>query len=338
MEVHSEAFVGSSKRLREVVEKIPRLGACDATVLISGETGSGKDLLARAIHYQGVRKSKPFVPVNCAALPDHLVENELFGHVRGAFTGAELGHKGLLEEADEGTLFLDEVNSLNLVAQGKLLRLLQDKEYRPLGSSRNRVANVRIIAATNGDLKSLIQAKQFREDLFHRLNVLSVRIPPLKERREDIPLLAQHFLALYGSQHGRVDLRLSKSAISKLLDYEWPGNVRELESIIQRAVICAHSTLIGVDDIELQVAAVPGSEAVPPEVVDICEGKGSWHEEKVKWVSEFERHHLIRLMTTYQGNVSQAARKAGKERRAFQRLLKKHGLDRTAFMQSARWS
>src|SRR5215204_1820614 len=192
------ALIGTSKSFLQATGMIPILSASRATVLISGETGTGKELFARAIHYTSQRRGKPFVPVNCAALPDHLIENELFGHSKGAFTGAISEKQGLFHEADGGTLFLDEVNSLNVTVQSKLLRVLQDQEFRPLGSTKTLQVNVKIIAATNTDLRILVESGKFREDLFHRLNVLSIVLPPLRERKEDIVLLANHFLGMYG--------------------------------------------------------------------------------------------------------------------------------------------
>jgi len=339
MEARFGLLIGGSKQFVDVVERIPLLSACDATVLISGETGTGKDLYARAIHYHGPRKGKPFVPVNCAALPDHLVENELFGHTKGAFTGAGHEHKGLLAEAEGGTLLLDEINSLNLSAQAKLLRFLHDREYRPLGSCKSRTVDVRIIAATNSDLKYLVQAKQFREDLYHRLNVLSVFIPPLRERIEDIAILAQHFVTVYSRQHGRTDLRLSSKASHKLLEYEWPGNVRELEAVIQRAVILSSSSILQRDDIDLpSEISEPWSETIgrgqgQGEVVispPVSE-ESSFHKKKIQIIEQFERAYLTNLLVAHQGNITKAAKSAKKERRSFQRLLRKHGLDRRAF-------
>lgn len=333
---HFGALLGSSKTFLQIVGTIPRLSSCSATVLILGETGTGKDLFARSIHYLGPRQGKPFVPVNCAALPDHLIENELFGHSKGAYTDAAFEQQGLMAEADGGTLLLDEVNSLSLSAQGKLLRVLQDGEYRPLGSSKSRMVDIRIIAATNSDLRYLVQTRQFREDLFHRLNVLSIFIPPLRERREDIPLLAQHFLSVYGRQQGREDLRFSTPALEKLLDYEWPGNVRELEGVIQRAVVLAGSSILWPNDIELHLSAESngpfswrGYREYETNTSD------SFHKSKVQVIERFERTYLTDLLTQYRGNITQAARSAGKERRSFQRLLRKYGLDRHAFLNSA---
>lgn len=324
MQTERTTLIGSNKKFLEMVGRIPLLSLCDATVLITGETGTGKDLFARAVHYQSARKSKPFVPVNCAALPDHLVENELFGHSKGAFTDAGLDHKGLLAEADGGTLFLDEINSLSLLAQGKLLRFLQDREYRPLGSNKSRTSDVRIIAATNTDLKELVGQKLFRADLYHRLNILSLHVPALRDRLEDIPTLTQHFLALYGRQYGRGDLVCYGEALQKLLTYHWPGNVRELQGVLQRAVILTSSQILQSEDIDLPVAHAPAMSE-----------DGGFQEAKAEAIERFERAYLMEILAKHNGNVSQAAKDAKTERRSLQRLLRKYGLDRCQFQQSA---
>ncbi|MCF6156888.1 MAG: sigma-54-dependent Fis family transcriptional regulator, partial [Candidatus Brocadia sp.] len=248
---HREHLIGQSKPFLHVIEKIPSLAWSDATVIIYGETGTGKELIARSIHYNSQRHGKPFIPLNCGALPDHLIENELFGHAKGAFTDASTTEKGLIAEAEGGTLFLDEVDALSYSAQIKLLRFLQDKEYRHLGSSKIRVANVRIIAATNSNLRSLIETKCFREDLYYRLNVLSLTLPPLRERVSDIPLLVAEFLSRYAKQNRRGLLHLSKGAVQKLIHYHWPGNVRELEGVIQRAVVLCTSSVLEPEDIDI---------------------------------------------------------------------------------------
>jgi DNA-binding NtrC family response regulator len=337
MRANSGALIGGSRNFHDVVRKIPRLAGCHATVLISGETGTGKDLYARAIHYQSARKGRPFVPVNCAALPDHLVESELFGHIRGAFTDAACDRKGLLEEAEGGTLFLDEINSLSLSAQGKLLRFMQDREYRPLGSNKHRTGDVRILAATNRDLRFLVQELRFREDLYHRLNILSVYLPPLRERPEDILLLAHHFLTVFGDEHGRPGLCLSAAARQKLLAYFWPGNVRELQSVIQRSVILTTAVQLEREDIDLP----PGDQSPPPHQPATGRAAGASEEAhrfgdaKLKAMQEFERGYLVNLLAQYAGNLTQAAKAAGTGRRSLQRLLQRHHLDRRDFAKSA---
>ena len=313
-------LVGQSPSFLAVINKAASLARADATVLISGETGSGKELVARAIHYQGGRQSKPFIPVNCGALPDHLFENELFGHNKGAFTDASSAERGLIAEAEGGTLFLDEVDALSPSAQVKLLRFLQNGEYRPLGSPRSMLADVRVIAATNCDLNEKVRLKQFRVDLFYRLNVLSVSLPPLRERGGDVLCLAEHFLDLYGNQPGCERPRLSEAARQKLLDYRWPGNVRELQAVIHRAALLNATGTVHAADLEL--ADGHSKELLRHE---------SLRRAKSFIVGEFERKYVADLLAQHQGNITQAAKAAGKDRRTLQRLVRKYSLDRASF-------
>lgn len=327
------ALIGTSKCFLQATGMIPILSASKSTVLISGETGTGKELFARAIHYSGERRSKPFVPVNCAALPDHLIENELFGHSRGAFTGALLEKPGLLHEADGGTLFLDEINSLGLSVQSKLLRVLQDQEFRPLGSTKSKKINVKIIAAANTDLRHLVETRQFREDLFYRLNVLSLTLPPLRDRKEDILLLANHSLKVYAKEYDKKNLVFGHTAKAKLMGYSWPGNVRELQGVVQRAVALTSGDMLEAADLDLPES---GTQELTGPTMALMSREGisvncSFQDMKAKVIEEFERAYLIELLATHQGNISKAARAAKKERRAFQRLLHKHGLDRRVF-------
>ena len=313
-------LVGDSNTFRQAVAKVELLAHSKAPVIISGETGSGKELLARAIHYQSVRRDKPFIPVNCGALPDDLFENELFGHSKGAYTSASTAERGLITEAEGGTLFLDEVDALSPAAQIKLLRFLQSGEYRPLGSSRALVADVRIIAATNIDLHRSVQLKLFREDLHYRLNVLSLMIPALRDRGTDVLALASHFLSKYAREHDRLTPRLSEEARRKLLNYSWPGNVRELEGVIQRAIVLQDSELLTPEDLELP--SINDGASSQPELFRL---------KKSLAIGQFERNFLAKLLATHSGNISQAAKAAGKDRRSFQRLLTKYGLNRKAF-------
>jgi DNA-binding NtrC family response regulator len=313
-------LVGESGPFLRVVEHVLRVAHSDATILLAGETGTGKELVARAVHYGSPRRAKPFVPVNCGALPDHLVENELFGHTKGAYTDASSPEKGLVTEAEGGTLFLDEVDALSASAQVKLLRFLQDRVYRPVGNARGITADVRIIAATNADLWQQVQARRFREDLYYRLHVIALRLPPLRERRDDIPRLAGHFLRRYTSQYGRGALQFSAAALHKLTAYPWPGNVRELETVVQRAVLLTSAAVLHPDDIEL---LRPSPQPVAREE--------SFGEAKAQVIAQFERSYLITLLSAHGGNITRAAKQAGKERRAFTRLLQKYGLHRDVF-------
>lgn len=306
-----EGLVGENESFLRIIEKIPRAARSDLTVLIAGETGTGKEIVARAVHYQSPRHAKPFVPVNCGALPDHLVENELFGHAQGAYTDASSPAQGLLAEAEGGTLFLDEVDTLSASAQVKLLRFLQDREYRPLGASRSRTADVRIIAATSANLLKLVKAKQFRSDLYYRLHVIPLHLPSLSERLEDIPLLAKHFLM----QHGNASLRFAQGCLHKLAAYDWPGNIRELESVIQRGIVMTSSPNLQPKDIELPT---PNQNNGPKDE--------AFRQAKTRAIEQFERSYLIEMLSTHKGNVTRAAKSAGKERRSFQRLLRKYGL------------
>jgi DNA-binding NtrC family response regulator len=319
--IHSESLVGRSENFLRAVEKVSPLALSRVTVLISGETGTGKELFARAIHYQSPRHGKPFIPVNCGGLPDHLFENELFGHVKGAFTDASSTEKGLIGEAEGGTLFLDEVDALSHAGQVKLLRFLQDGEYRPVGSGRMVIADVRVIAATNTDLMKRVEGKLFREDLYYRLNFLSLAIPPLRERIEDVVPLAAYFLDRGAKQDGQEPRVLSSRAVEKLMAYSWPGNIRELESIITRSLTFSAATTLEAEDIELPSA---GDEVSPR--------AKSLRDAKSKTVQAFERGYLAKLLAKYQGNVTHAAKAAGKERRTFQRLLRKHNLSRHSFI------
>ncbi|HZD47521.1 MAG TPA: sigma 54-interacting transcriptional regulator, partial [Silvibacterium sp.] len=293
-----ENLLGESEIFTEVLRRIPLLAAVDATVLITGETGTGKELVARALHYSGHRRNGPFVPCNCGALPDHLLENELFGHVPGAYTDARTEQKGLLAIANGGTLLLDEIEGLSLNGQVKLLRLLQDREYRPLGSAQTHYADIRIMAATNVKLPELLKQKLFREDLFHRLNVLQLNLPPLRERTGDVAGLALAFLHRFRTQMSRPALKFSDEAFNALLSHTWPGNVRELESVVQRAVVLATSNRIELADLELPMSegpTVPGTK---------------FGSAKRQAINGFEREYLLRLLEESDGNISRAAKKA----------------------------
>jgi DNA-binding NtrC family response regulator len=321
--LHFGALVGDSESFVRAIRNIPPLAQSDATVLICGETGTGKELFARAIHYHSGRRNKPFIPVNCAALPDHLFENELFGHVKGAFTDATSSEKGLIAEAEGGTLILDEVDTLSAAAQAKLLRFLQSGEYRALGSSRTVTSDVRIIAASNTDLFDRVKAKLFREDLYFRLNALSVIIPPLRERLEDIVNLSNHFLAQYAKEYNTGRRGISSEAVRKLMAYDWPGNVRELEGLILRALVLTASTILQSEDINL-----PQRSSRPLQENSLL------RQAKTNMIQNFELEYLTRLLAAHRGNITHAAKAAGKQRRTLQRLIRKYDLIPQSFRAS----
>ena len=308
--------------MRAAAAHVPLIAESDATCLLLGETGTGKELFARAIHYTSRREQRPFVPVNCGAIADALFENELFGHTRGAFTDARSEEVGLLAYADRGTLFLDEVDALSPRAQVKLLRVLQEREYRPVGSAKTCRVDVRIVAATNSDLRRSVAGHSFREDLFHRLNVLRLTIPPLRDRLEDIPLLAKHFLREFAGRQGQPCKTLEEQALRRLMAYRWPGNVRELESVLQRATLL------------VQRPSVEASELDLPDEVTVSAPQSTLKAAKMLTIRQFERSYLSDILQRFEGNVSRAAKAAGKERRSFQRLLRKHSIAAAVFRAS----
>ena len=242
-------ILGKSKPMREIFDLIRRVADSPTNILITGESGTGKELVAKALHYNSERKDAAFVAVNCAAIPEQLLESELFGHMRGAFTDAKVDKRGLFEEAAKGTLFLDEISELPLMLQAKLLRAIQEKEIRRLGANKPIAVDTRLIAATNLNLSEEVKAKRFREDLYYRLNVIEMRLPPLRERREDIPLLVDAFLNKFGQARGKDVKGVSETTLALLIDYAWPGNVRELENVIERAVTLSRGDKILPDDL-----------------------------------------------------------------------------------------
>jgi len=313
-------LVGQSEVFLDEIKKLGLLARCDITVMIGGETGTGKELIARAVHYMSPRANGPFVPIDCGAIPPELTESELFGHERGAFTGAVTKNAGLIAAADRGTLFLDEVDALNLSVQAKLLRFLQEMEYRPLGSSEIKKADVRVISATNRDLLQRVHSNEFRKDLYYRLNVVQLRLPSLRQRREDIVLLARHFVEKYVARFKLPVRDFSIDAIQKLQAYHWPGNIRELENVIGAAVALCDGPLIGAADL-----------LIAP---DQKQTRSSFREAKARLITEFEREYIMCLLTSCDSNVSEAARAAGKNRRAFWELIRKHKIDVSEFRSS----
>ena len=311
-------LIGESLPFLEEIKKIPTVSKCDANVLVSGETGTGKDLCARAIHYLSPRADKPFIPFNCGAIPTELMENELFGHVQGAFTGASTGQAGLIGVADSGTLFLDDIDCLSLTSQAKLLRFLEEKEYRQLGSAKTFHADVRVIAATNSDLVTEVEEGKFRQDLYYRLNVIPFMLPALRDRQEDVPLLARHFLNRYANDFKKQITGFTSDAMKMLMLYDWPGNIRELANVVERAVLFCEHPVIRETDIPL-----------PREKAAAC--KMSFKDAKAEVVNKFERSYIERLLLSYQGNITRAAQAAKKNRRAFWQLIDKHQIDVQTF-------
>ena len=316
-----EELVGRAPLFLRTVQQLPLVGRGDATVLITGETGTGKELVARAIHHLSNRDAFPFIPVNCGSLHDTLLEDELFGHARGAFTDATANRTGLLAQADGGTLFLDEVENLTPRAQVALLRVLQDKILRPLGSSLSQRVDVRFVAATNVALETLMMAGRFRPDLYYRLCVISLHLPRLCDRPEDILLLAHHFLEKHGAS-GEEPRRLTAAAEAALEASAWPGNVRELENAIVRGLNLARNEWITPSDLGLR-------EETP--VLSHSGVAQPLKELKRNIVNRFEREYLSRLLSEHGGNVTRTAHAAGKDRRELGKLLKKHKLHSEAF-------
>ncbi|MCE9582443.1 MAG: sigma-54 dependent transcriptional regulator [Planctomycetes bacterium] len=309
-----ENIIGSSPAMLRLFEQVTRVAALDATVLLDGETGTGKELIAHAIHNKSPRAQRSFVAINCGALPETLLESELFGYVKGAFTGAATNKLGLFEEADGGSFFLDEIASAPLSIQVKLLRVLEEKETRRIGDTRSTKIDVRLIAASNRDLHAEVAAGRFRDDLFYRLNVVSLRLPPLRERREDIPLLAQHFVQKYAGRFHRPTSSVDPAAMKLLVAHAWPGNVRELENVIERAVALGAADRVRVEDLPPDVVGKPG-EGPRPEALGAA-----------KSLDEAEREFILECVKRCDGNLARAANDLGIGRTTLWRRLKRYGV------------
>ncbi|MCE9576931.1 MAG: sigma-54 dependent transcriptional regulator [Deltaproteobacteria bacterium] len=346
---YGHLLVGDSVAMRAVKASLERLAHSSVSVLVLGESGTGKELIARALHDSGPRRGKPFVAVNCGAIPDTLIDSELFGHSRGAFTGADNARPGMIVEADRGTLFLDEIGDMPLAVQGRLLRVLQEGEVRPVGGEHVRKVDVRVVAATNVDLQKAVEEKRFREDLFYRLNVVTLPLPPLRARREDLPMLAAFFLRKHGRQPTP---KLTARALERLVDHTWPGNVREFENAILHALALGRGELLDTDVLPPRIRTPDGAMRVSDQLPRLAEASGEITppppptlsvaaidpidelplvEAKRKAQLEFEKRYLERALERANGSVAEASRHAGLDRANFRKILQRNGLDPTRY-------
>ncbi len=318
-------LVGDSASMREVYKLIGAVANSSSTVLIQGESGTGKELVARAIHDRSPRGKAGFVPINCGALPEPILESELFGHVKGAFTGAVVNKRGLFEAAHGGTLFLDEIGDMPVAMQVKLLRVLQEGEVKPVGATSSVEVDVRVIAATHTDLQAAVKAGSFRQDLFYRVNVIGIRLPALRDRIDDLPLLAFHLLKKHATHAGKKVERISAEALQALSIWPWKGNVRELENVMERAVVLAGSASIELADLPAEMRSKQPASGAAKDGDSLA--AMPYARARVVALRTFERRYLEELLTAHQGNISSAARAAGMDRSNFRRILKKHHLD-----------
>jgi two-component system response regulator AtoC len=318
--VQTERIVGNSPPMQEVYKTVGKVAKADATVLITGESGTGKELVAEALHYNSNRRSGPMVKVSCAALPETLLEAELFGHEKGSFTGAMTMRKGRFELADKGTVFLDEIGEMSLATQTKLLRVLQERKIERVGSSLPIKVDIRIICATNKDLQKQVEQNKFRDDLFYRLNVINIHMPPLRERKEDVPALVEHFLAKHRYSATAQPAAISEEALKRLTEYEWPGNVRELENVVERAVVLSRGQIITSREL-------PFGEHVDGEHEDENEDVSAERSFFKKSVSQFEKDLIMKALKDAGGNRSKAAEMLGIYRRLLYAKIKEYGLE-----------
>ncbi|MDQ3296264.1 MAG: sigma-54 dependent transcriptional regulator [Myxococcota bacterium] len=318
----SDVLIGTGAWIKELYDRIAMVAATDVTVAIFGESGTGKELVARTIHNSSPRHDAPFVVVNCAAIPEALLEDELFGHVRGAFTDASRDREGLLVAAHTGTLFLDEIGEMPLALQAKVLRVVQSQEFRRIGDDADRRVDVRIVTATNRDLEQLVARGGFRQDLYYRINVFPLHLPPLRERREDIALLVHHFVHKYRGRLGKPIDSVSPAALARFERYDFPGNVRELENKVHQAMVIAAGPVLEADDVSLPdgAGASSGFDVSRP-----------FREVKQEAIDAFENRYLTELLRVHHGNLAQAARAAGMDRKNLWALVERHGLDRARF-------
>jgi len=319
-------IIGQSKKMQEIYQIMEKVAPTDSTVLIYGESGTGKELVAKAIHYNSFRKDKPFISVDCGTLSESLLESELFGHIKGSFTDAAVTKPGLFEIANGGTFFLDEVANISLSIQAKLLRVLQEREFKPVGGTKWKKVDIRLIAATNRNLKKLIKEGSFREDLYYRLNIVPITLPSLRERKEDIPLLASHFLEKYNRERGRDIKGISPEAMELLMNYNWPGNVRELENVIERVVVMSTEDTIRPEHLPLNIRGrVPSLEVEIPRSWE--EVKRVKKELKRKIVTKIEKRFILEALKRNNFNVTKAAKDVGMHRQNLQALIRKYNIN-----------
>ena len=314
---HFDNIIAASEKMQQILRQVAQIAVTNSTVCLYGESGTGKELIARALHVASRRASGPFVAINCGAIPEGLLESELFGHVKGAFTGADTTKRGLLQQAEGGTFFLDEISELPLNLQVKFLRVLQEREFYPVGAGRPTRVDIRLVAATNQDLAKAVSAGRFREDLYYRVQVVPVFLPPLRERPEDIPRLAQHFLRRFSQEMGKDIRGFAPEVLQQLMRHDWPGNVRELANAVERAVVfSSHDTISG----DLLLLGNKERQTARREPLSLREAR-----------EQFEKAYLVQVMTEVRGNVSRAAEMAGKDRAEFYKLLRKYTLDPAIF-------
>jgi DNA-binding NtrC family response regulator len=320
-----ENIIGLSPQMQAVYRLIAQCAPTSSTVLITGESGTGKELIARAIHYNSLRKDKPFVAVDCNALSENLLESELFGHVKGAFTSAVVNKKGMFEVAGSGTLFLDEIGNISMSIQAKLLRVLQEREFRAVGDTRVQTANFRLVTATNKDLKAMVAAGTFRDDLYYRINIFPVHAPALRERKDDVPALAYHFLKVFNAELGKNITDISEGALSTLANYAWPGNVRELENVMHRAAILTSDNVIRQAHLVTLVDATQqAADVTVPRTGD--ELKRVKKAAREKSVEEIEKQFVLEALKRNEWNVTKSAEETGMQRPNFQALMKKYAI------------
>ena len=317
-------IIGKSAGMAQVFESIRKIADTDISVIISGASGTGKELIANSIHVHSRRTGQPFVPINCGALPENLVESELFGYEKGAFTGAVRAKPGLFEEAHGGTFFMDEVGELPLPLQVKLLRVLEDGTFRRLGSTQEREVDFRLVCATNRNLEQMVDEREFREDLYYRINTFPIHLPPLRERRDDIPLLADHYLGIYAEKNDKAVDKISPEAMHLLLAHEWRGNVRELQNVIERALVLTGDDTIRPEDLPPGIVRTDHAKVGEPPQVHLSL---PFKEAKERLIEDFEKRYIIEILKRFHGNISRAAEHCGIDRRSLHRLLVKYHID-----------